>query len=170
MSTKADIRQAYLQLQIDYEKLKVENATQKFKLAQYEEEIRILEKKLKDKIYTDSDSLVKKNAELSEELRLMKFNIDNNTTVIELKTENTRLSAAVKVKEDEIKYLKHLIDTYRNMPHVKEMIENLSSLAVPNIDKLRDFIKTIDEGKMTELIKLLEENNNSLSYILHKIS
>lgn len=146
------------ELQIKNQKLEVESATKSFKLAQAEEKCKILEEKLSEKQYTDIDALTRKNQDLIEEVQALKFSVANDTSTITLQTENAKLASTVAVQKDEIKYLKQLLETYRSMPDVKQMIENLASLSVPNIDKLRDFAQMVSENKLSELCDLIKQN------------
>ena len=68
------------------------------------------------------------------------------------------MSSKVEAQAAEIKYLKELIEAYRSMPDVKQMIDNLSSLSVPNVDKLREFAKMVNESKLSELCELVKKN------------
>lgn len=156
------------ELQIKNQKLEVESATKSFKLAQAEEKCKILEEKLSEKQHTDIDNLVKQNNELTTEIQTLKFNIANDTSTIALKADNARLNSAIEVQKDEIKYLKQLIEAYRSMPDVKQMVDNLSSLSVPNIEKLRDFAQMVSENKLSELCDLIKQNNQTVERALSR--
>ena len=153
-----EVRQGYQALRIENEKLKVETETKAFKLAQAEEKCQILEKKLSERQYTDIDALAKRNQDLVDEIRTLKFDMENDTAGIVLKTENAKLSSKVEAQASEINYLKELLEAYRSMPDVKQMIDNLSSLSVPNVDKLREFAKMVNESKLSELCELVRKN------------
>lgn len=155
-------RQGYQALHIENEKLKVESETKTFKLAQSEEKLQILEKKLSERQYTDIDALAKRNQDLVDEIRTLRFDMENDTAGIALKTENAKLSSKVEAQASEIKYLKELLETYRSMPDVKQMIDNLSSLSVPNIDKFREFVNMVNESKISELCELVKKNTESV--------
>lgn len=146
---------------IENEKLKVESETKAFKLAQAEEKCQILENKLSERRYVDIDALAKRNQDLIAEIQTLKFDAENDTTSITLKTENAKLASMIEVQKDEIKYLKELLETYRSMPDVKQMIDNLSSLSVPNVDKLRDFAKIVNESSISELCELVKKSTEA---------
>lgn len=164
------VRQRYQELRVENEKLKVESETKTFKLAQAEEKCQILEKKLSEKRYTDIDALARKNQDLIAEIQSLKFNTENDTSTIALKTENVRLGSMIEIQKDEIKYLKELLETYRSMPDVKQMIDNLSSLSIPNIDKLREFAKMVNESKLTELSEMVLKNLEATERVANAVS
>ena len=162
--------QGYQALRIENEKLKVESETKTFKLTQAEEKCQILEKKLSERQYTDIDALAKRNQDLVDEIRTLKFDMENDTAGIALKTENAKLSSKVEAQASEIKYLKELLETYRSMPDVKQMIDNLSSLSIPNVDKLREFAKMVNESKLSELSEMVLKNLEATERVAAAVS
>lgn len=104
-----ELEEARQRLLIENEELKVKSETKSFKLAQAEEKCQILEKKLSERQYTDIDALAKRNQDLVDEIRTLKFDMENDTAGIVLKTENAKLSSKVEAQASEINYLIFLI-------------------------------------------------------------
>ena len=46
------------------------------------------------------------------------------------------------------------------MPDVKNMIDNLSSLAVPHMDELKEFARLLSDSKITQLCDELSKTNS----------
>ena len=137
-------------LQVENEKLKIQSETLQFKLDQANEKYSIVERQLKE------------NATLKKELADLKFKMANDTTSIELETENKKMKAQIEIQQAENKHLKELLDTYRAMPDVKNMIDNLSSLAVPHIDELKEFARLLSDSKITQLCDELSLTNSAM--------
>ena len=125
------------ELQIENEKLKIQAETLQFKLDQMGEKYALLEKQLGDMKDFNAEKLKSENESLKKEISDLSFKISNDTTSIELETENKKLKAEIDIQKSENKHLKDLLDAYRAMPDVKNMVDSLSSLAVPHIDDLK---------------------------------
>lgn len=146
-------------LKVENEKLKIETETLKFTLAAKEEKIAILHDEINGLKTYDYSILQRKNSELEKLVQDMKFKIENDTSNIELETENKKLRSEVEIQKSENKYLKELLDVYRAMPDVKNMIDNLSSLSVPGIEELKRFSQIISEAKFSQLADDIKNNN-----------
>ena len=151
------------ELQLENEKLKIQSETLHFKLDQTNEKYSVLEKQLKDAKYIDVEKIKNENESLRKELSDLKFKLANDTTSIELETENKKLKAEVDIQKSENKHLKDLLDAYRSMPDVKNMVDSLSSLAVPHIDELKEFSKIISDSKVAQLCDTLSETNEKMN-------
>lgn len=151
------------ELQLENEKLKIQLETLQFKLDQTNEKYSVLEKQLKDAKDVDVEKIKSENESLRKELSNLKFKLANDTTSIELETENKKLKAEVDIQKSENKYLKDLLDAYRSMPDVKNMVDSLSSLAVPHIDELKEFSKIISDSKVAQLCDTLSETNEKMN-------
>ena len=147
-------------LQVENEKLKIQSETLQFKLDQANEKYSIVERQLKETKGTDIEKTKEENATLKKELADLKFKMANDTTNIELETENKKMKAQIEIQQAENKHLKELLDTYRAMPDVKNMIDNLSSLAVPHMDELKEFARLLSDSKITQLCDELSKTNS----------
>ena len=156
-------RKSNYELQLENEKLKIQAETLQFKLDQMNEKYSLLEKQLRDAKDVDSEKIKKENETLSKELSDLKFKMTNDTTSIELETENKKLKAEVDIQKSENKHLKDLLDAYRSMPDVKNMVDSLSSLAVPHIDELKEFSKIISDSKVSQLCDKLSETDKKMN-------
>lgn len=150
------------ELQVENEKLKIKLETLQFKLDQANEKYSITERHLKEIKGTDIEKTREENVSLKKELADLKFKITNDTKSIELETENKKLKSQVDIQQSENEHLKALLNTYRAMPDVKNMIDNLSSLAVPHIDELNEFAKMLSDSKVTQLCDELSKTNVSM--------
>ena len=156
-------RKSNYELQLENEKLKIQAETLQFKLDQMNEKYSLLEKQLRDVKDVDSEKIQKENESLRKELSDLKFKMTNDTTSIELETENKKLKAEVDIQKSENKHLKDLLDAYRSMPDVKNMVDSLSSLAVPHIDELKEFSKIISDSKVSQLCDKLSETDKKMN-------
>lgn len=149
-------------LQIENEKLKIQLETMQFKLDQSNEKYSIVEKRLREMKSTDIEKTKEKNVSLEKELNDLKFKMENDTKIIELETENKKLKSEIDIQKSENKHLKDLLDTYRAMPDVKNMIDNLSSLAVPHMGELKEFAKMLSDSKVAQLCDELSKTNEAM--------
>lgn len=163
------------ELQVENEKLKIKLETMQFKLDQVNEKYSIIEKQLKEIKGTDIERTKEENISLKKELADLKFKMANDTKSIELETENKKLKSQIDVQQSENEHLTKLLDTYRAMPDVKNMIDNMSSLAVPHMEELKEFAKMISDSKVAQLCEELSKTNiamretqDHLSYIYRK--
>ena len=139
------------EIQVENEKLKIQVETLQFKLDQANEKYSVVNDQLFDLKKTDIEKIKNENESLKKELADLKFKIENDTKSIELETENKKLKSQVVIQQSENKYLKEVLDAYRSMPDVKNMIDNISSLAVPHIDELKEFAKMLSDSKIFTL-------------------
>ena len=163
------------ELQVENEKLKIQLETLQFKLDQVNEKYFIVEKQLKEIKDTDVEKTKEENASLKREIADLKFKMANDTKGIELETENKKLKSQVNVQQSENEHLIKLLNTYRAMPDVKNMIDNMSSLAVPHMDELKEFAKMISDSKVSQLCDELSkasiamrETQDHLNYMYRK--
>lgn len=150
------------ELQIENEKLRIEKETAQFKLEQMKEKIALLEEQLKQAKSVEVDKLKSDNESLKKTVADLEFKISNDTSQIEIATENAKLKAQIDIYTAENEHLKKLLNTYREMPDVKKMIESLSGLAVPHIDQLKDLVKFVDESKIS---KVCEDLNTTVAEV-----
>lgn len=159
---KDESEQNSYELQVEIEKLRIEKETTQFKLDQMKEKITLLEEQLKQAKSIEVDRLKSENESLKKKIADLEFKINNDTSQIEIATENAKLKSKIEVYNEENKHLKKLIDTYREMPDIKKMIESLSGLAVPHIDQLKDLVKFVDESKIS---KVCEDLNTTVEEV-----
>ena len=153
-------------LQVENERLKIQLETLQFKLDQSNEKYNIIEKQLRDMKSADVEKTLKKikeeNASLEKELSDLKFKMENDVKSIELETENKKLKSQVDIQKTENAHLKELLDTYRAMPDIRNMIDSLSSLAVPHMDELKEFAKMLSDSKVSQLCDELSKTNKEM--------
>lgn len=140
----------------DKAKLEVEKGTLEWKLADREERIAALEAQVRELRQLDAAKLAEKNKELVKKIEELEFSITNNTEQIEIQTENSILKSEKKVMEAENAHLKALLDTYRAMPDVENMIKHLSQLAVPSIKELTAFASQLESSNITTLVEKID--------------
>lgn len=155
-------------LVIENKKLKIENETLKYKLSDKEERLTDLLDKNRILKRSDSEILRVENEKLKSQVKQSEFERENNTEYIELRTQNSKLESELEIQKSENEHLKKLLDTYRAMPDVQNMVKNLSELAVPSIDELRKFAQILSETKVTDLCSKLAETNSKLSDVLSR--
>lgn len=151
------------ELQVENERLKIELETWQFKMKQMEEKYSILEKQLKEaKDSVNVERLKSDNETLKKKIADLEFKIANDTSNIEMETENKKLKAQIEIEHSENAPLKELLDTYRAMPDVKNMVESLSGLAIPGIDDLKALTKIISDAKLAEICESLRSTTESV--------
>lgn len=152
-------------LLIDNEKLKLEKETLEIKLEQMNERYATLEKELREFRYSDIKKLKTENDSLRETIAKWQFKEKNDTSNIELKTENKILKSELEVQESENKHIRGLLEAYRAMPDIKNIVDSLASLAVPHIDELKEFSKIISDSKIIQLCEELSKTNSNMKAI-----
>lgn len=157
------------ELQVENEKLKIKTETLEFKLKQMNEECSIFEEQLRKAKSTDVEKIKAENESLKKEIEDLKFKAANDTSNIEMATENLKLKAQVEVQNSENKHLKELLDAYRAMPDVKNMVDSLSSLAVPHMEELKEFSKIISDSKVVQLCEELAKTNSNMEAVMNNL-
>ena len=140
----------------DKAKLEVEKETLEWKLRDRDEKIEALEAQIKELRRLDAAALAEKNKELSKKIESLEFSIANNTEQIEIQTENSILKSEKEVMKAENAHLKALLDTYRAMPDVENMIKHLSQLAVPSIKELSAFASQLESSNIIALTEKMD--------------
>lgn len=166
---KEENKKSNYEFQLENEELKIRSETLQFKLDQMNEKYSILEKQLRDAKNIDVEKIKSENESLRKELSDLKFKISNDMKSIELETENKKLKAEVDIQKSENKHLKDLLDAYRSMPDVKNMVNSLSSLAVPHIDELKEFSKIISDSKVAQLCGELSKTNANMNALFDEL-
>ena len=150
-------------------RLTVEVSSLEYKLKDKEERVEILEKKIEELKRLDAAQLASENEFLKKKIKELEFAKENDSEKIELHTAIGKLEAVSKIQSEENEHLKKLLDTYRAMPDVEQMVKNLSGLAVPSIEELKKFISAIkDETQLTELVEVLNEMRPVLNEIRYR--
>ena len=122
------------ELQVENEKLKIKVETLQFKLDQANEKYLIVEKQLKEIKNTDIERTKSEILSLKQENADLKFKMANDTKSIELETENKKLKSQIDIQQSENEHLNKLLNIYRAMPDVKNMIDNMFSMTCDKID------------------------------------
>lgn len=149
---------------------KIEATTLNFKLESEREKVAILENEIEllksRKDYKENLELKKNISSLTAEVEQLKFAAKNNIEKIQLEADIKKVQASNDILKSENEHLKKLLDTYRAMPDVNNMITNLSQLAVPELDKIKDLASVFSGEKVTEIMKKLDRiDNNVISEI-----
>lgn len=167
---KEENQKGNYELQVENEKLKIESETLKFKLEQMNEKYSILEKQLREAKDVNAEKIKAENESLKKEIADLKFKMSTDTTQIEVETENKKMKAQIEIQKSENEHLKELLDAYRAMPDVKNMVDSLSSLAVPHLDELKAFSKMISDAKVSQLCEELSATNKSMQNVRSELS
>lgn len=147
-------------LQVECEKLKIQNKTLEFKLDAAQEEKRVLEARLRNSDTNTVERLQKEKKELEERVSALQYEIQNDTRTLKTETENKKVLAELEIVKAENEHLKKMLDAYRAMPDVQRLVQNLSSLAIPHIDELNAFAKMVSETKVSELCDELRKTQD----------
>ena len=157
------------ELQVENERLRIKTETLEFKLEQMNEKYSVLEEQLRKAKSTDVEKIKAENESLKKEIEDWKFKEANDTSNIEMATENLKLKAQVEIQNSENKHLKELLDAYRAMPDVKNMVDSLSSLAVPHMEELKEFSKIISDSKVVQLCEELAKTNSNMGAVMDNL-
>ena len=65
--------------------------------------------------------------------------------------------------EERIDYLENLVENYRQMPDLKNMVDNLSTLTAPNIDKLAEIMKDNNLESLSEIQEKIKDISNMVN-------
>ena len=134
------------------------------------EKYSILEKQLREARDVNTEKIKAENESLRKEITDLKFKMSTDTTQIEVETENKKMKAQIEIQKSENEHLKELLDAYRAMPDVKNMVDSLSSLAVPHLDELKAFSKMISDAKVSLLYEELSITNKSMQNVRDELS
>lgn len=167
---KEENQKSNYELQVENEKLKIESETLQFKLDQMNEKYSILEKQLREARDVNTEKIKAENESLKKEIADLKFKMSTDTTQIEVETENKKMKAQIEIQKSENEHLKELLDAYRAMPDVKNMVDSLSSLAVPHLDELKAFSKMISDSKVSQLCEELSATNKYMQNVRDELS
>lgn len=128
-------------------------------ISELQKKLCIKESELRDCGKVQKSDLENTIRQLNEKVKRFQFEKDNNTETIELETENIKLKSELDIAKSENAHLKKLLDTYREIPDVKKMIDNLSGLTVPNIEELKEFSKIVNGNEMKGIIDEMRKTN-----------
>lgn len=149
-----------IKLQLEVERLRA-------KLDIKQEQIENLGAKVESLRKLDANSIRLENEKLVTQIKEMEFEKAHDLSAQKLKTENAKLKSENEVQKSENEHLKKLLETYRNMPDVEQMIKNLSNLAVPSIDELKKFGEQISNDEtISNLISKLDKTYDILNQYL----
>lgn len=158
------------ELQLENEKLKYEIEALKLKLEHSEKKCEVLEEQLKDSDKKNTERLRDENEKLKKEVENLKFKMSNNTSGLELETENKKLKAEIEIQKSENKHLKELLDTYRSMPDVQNMVNNLQSLVVPSMAELKEFSKIISDSQVEKACSAIKESSDKIERLYNHVA
>lgn len=118
--------------------------------------------KLDDEIEFLKEQVEKYKEQSLDDLKLLndekRKNINNDA---ELESSKMRIS----ILEQQLKDINKVLEEYRQMPDVKNMIDNLSSLTVPSLDKLTEIISKTNFSEVLEFSKKLEQMTEDVAEI-----
>lgn len=119
-----------------------------------------------DHLKNQNSDLIEENKNLEEKIKELKISL-NDEEYKNLSSEKN-IQRAINEKELlEMKYddIQGVLEEYRQLPDLKNMIDNLSSLTAPSIDKLIDLVKNTDFKELTnfnERISSIEQKLDTL--------
>lgn len=119
-----------------------------------------------DYLKNQNSDLIEENKNLEEKIKELKISL-NDEEYKNLSSEKN-IQRAINEKELlEMKYddIQGVLEEYRQLPDLKNMIDNLSSLTAPSIDKLIDLVKNTDFKELTnfnERISSIEQKLDTL--------
>lgn len=126
------------------------------------------ERMIKDFKSSDYHCILEENKKLQEKIRELVFEKQNDTSGVALKTENARLKSEIEVQKAENEHLKKLVDNYRAMPDIDNIIKKLSQLAVPSIDELTKFSNALASSDIAKLVGALSEFGEKMDELLRQ--
>ncbi len=119
-----------------------------------------------EKLQEENDKLKEENKELDLEIRNLKSDLnDEQYKNLSSKKEIQRAKDEKELIEMKNRDMEDILEEYRQLPDLKNMIDNLSSLTSPSIDKLIDLVKHTDFKELTkfnERISSIEQKLDTL--------
>ena len=92
------------------------------------------------------------------------------STDLELKKKDSSLKAKdeeIRLLTERIKYLEDLVGNYRNMPDLKNMIDNLSEITSPSIEKLAEVLKNSNFDNIAKVEDKIDKLSSMVNEIYH---
>lgn len=119
------------------------------------------------KLEKEFDDLREENSELKENVKKLKINL-NNEECKKLSSEKDIQRANDEKELIEMKYddIQNILEEYRQLPDLKNMIDNLSSLTSPSIDKLIDLVKHTDFKELTKFNERISSIEQKLEVLI----
>ena len=136
--------------------LKKDSLLEKRKLEEQEELIEYL-KEDNDSKKDEIRDLIKEKIGLEE--KILSSDLDLSKASAEIEEQEKK----IQLLEERIEYLEELIENYRQMPDLKNMIDNLSTLTTPNIDKLAEIMKSNNLESLSEIKETIEDISDSIN-------
>jgi chromosome segregation ATPase len=110
---------------------------------------------LKEALTTERESRLEDTYKLKEkdkELELLKTSKDNE----------------IESLKKEVEYKDKLLKNYKELPDLKNMIDNLSTLSTPSIDKLAEIMKNSNAVDLTAISKKIERTEDMVEHIIQR--
>ena len=161
LKTKKDYKEEVEKYKELYQEMRLERDDAKFEERKAKAEL--------VRIETECESFKEKNKELRFEIKNLTSEL--NQKELESLTSDKEIQKAkdkIELLELQLKDTKQLLEEYKALPDLKNMIDNLSSLTTPSIDKLVEVIEKTnvldDENKLSEIDDKLESIKCLLEY------
>ncbi len=136
---------------------KENNLINQNKMEEQSEYIEYLEEQTSEQ-NSEIRNLKEKNNNLEEKMLSIDLELKKKDNQLKAKDEEIRLLI------ERTEYLEDLVNNYRNMPDLKNMIDNLSELTSPSIEKLAEVLKNSKFDDITQL----EDKINDLTCMIRE--
>lgn len=87
----------------------------------------------------------------NENIALEEKNLSSDLTIAKANNKIEEQKEKINLLEDRIKYLENTIEKYQQLPDLKNMIDNLSTLTTPSIDKLIEVMEKSNFNDFSDL-------------------
>lgn len=120
-----------------------------------------------EKLQEENDKLKEENKELDLEIRNLKSDLnDEQYKNLSSKKEIQRAKDEKELIEMKNRDMEDILEEYRQLPDLKNMIDNLSSLTSPSIDKLIDLVKHTDFKELTKFNERISSIEQKLEVLI----
>lgn len=129
-----------------------------------------LEKELEN-LKNDNDNLKTENSFLNDEIKenQKRLNAEEYKNLSSEK-EIQRAKNQKELAEMKLKDIENILEEYRQLPDLKNMIDNLSKLTTPSIDKLVTLVKNTDFKELTNFNERILNIEKKLDELIHIFS
>lgn len=118
-----------------------------------------------------NEHLKEENDELTDNLKKYKEKLnDEEYKNLSSTKEIQRAKDKNELTEMRLKDIENILEEYRKLPDLKNMIDNLSNLTTPSIDKLVELVKNTDFKELTNFNERMLKIENKLDDLINIFS
>lgn len=106
----------------------------------------------------------------NENIALEEKNLSSDLTIAKANNKIEEQKEKINLLEDRIKYLESTIEKYQQLPDLKNMIDNLSTLTTPSIDKLIEVMEKSNFNDFSNLESSIDGLYSKVDETIYRIN